>query len=86
MNRLTFTDTVDIARTTRTLTSRSGITRLLQKYSFGLIQTERQALICKMTIVLLSLVWLGFVLLSENDTTFQLPSDELINSPQPINN
>jgi len=87
MSRLTFSDEVNIPspKPKPGVTSQSGMTRALQRYSFGLIQTQRQALFCKFAIVLLAVLWLGFVWLIDSGPTIQLPSDEIINSPQPIN-
>ena len=62
----------------------SKMTTFIKKYSFGLIQTDQQADIFKVVVLLFSLVWFAYVFFSQTASTFELPSDELINSPQPV--
>lgn len=58
------------------------VTKWLMNHSFGLITTERQATIVQVAIIVIGLVYIFLVWPDGSGSTVQLPSDELINSPQ----
>lgn len=65
--------------------SESLLTRLIKKATFGLIQTKRQVQVAQVIFLLISVLYIVFMLGGGDESTYQAPSDELINSPQPIN-
>jgi len=85
MGRIQFTDESNTLRSRTIQKKKSAMTRLIQKCSFGLIQTDAQVQMCKLSIIILGVVWfLISTIFSSEDSVIEPPTAELINSVQPV--
>lgn len=85
MNRIEFTDEEEVISRRGPTETRSQLTKIIQKASFGLVKTKQQATLVKLGIIVMGLLWVLVYFSISQEPAIEPPSQQLINSPQPIN-